>query len=524
MAGRGFDFNKFKMKLPKELNKETIFKFLKKYDWPLIILVLLVFNLVVFSIEESPLDTYQNLRTSNNDLPLRKSPDPTVIYPRSADIKDYLAAKAEEELKRKQAEKEAQEAAVAKDDKAALAERTELAAEDIALSAIDAPAADRNAESLEDAVPPETVNISIGRGGTMAKALASLGLPPGEVSAAIKAISPILDLRFLRAEDRLIAIKSEPISHIELLRGIKDRYQLERDGASGRWQAHKVQISSTRLQKTVHGTVVSSLYQAIADAGEASGLATIFADIFSWEIDFFREVRAGDQFAMVIEREIVDGQPVPGSTKILAAAYNGAVGYHQAYRKDPNVDAYYDEKGQSVRKAFLRTPLKFARVTSNFGNRRHPLLGYTRKHNGIDYGVPIGTPVLSVADGTVIKVAQDNGAGKYIKVRYPNGYEALYAHLSAFNVRVGDRVSQKQVIGRTGNTGLSTGPHLHYGLKKGGKYINPATEKFPRGAALTSNEKAAFDEVIRQYQPLLMSGAPVKKTAELTNMVAEFEL
>jgi murein DD-endopeptidase MepM/ murein hydrolase activator NlpD len=120
-------------------------------------------------------------------------------------------------------------------------------------------------------------------------------------------------------------------------------------------------------------------------------------------------------------------------------------------------------------------------------------------------------------------VAQDNGAGKYIKVRYPNGYEALYAHLSAFNVRVGDRVSQKQVIGRTGNTGLSTGPHLHYGLKKGGKNINPATEKFPRGAALSSAEKAAFDEVIRKYQPLLMSSAPAKKTAELSTLVAEFE-
>ncbi len=523
MATRGVNFNKFKMKLPKELNREAILKFLKKYDWPIIILVLLVFNLAVFTTEESPLDTFQNLRTSNNDLPLRKSPDPTVIYPRSADIKDYLAAKAEEELKRKQAENDKKEAIKAEQEKKAALSDSDLPIADLSLAAIDTAAPDSAEGELTTAMPLETVNISIGRGGTMAKALANLGLTPGEVSAAIKAISPILDLRFLRPEDRLMAIKSEPITHIELLRGIKDRYQLERDGASGQWQAHKVQISSTKMQKTVHGTVVSSLYQAIADAGEASGLATIFADIFSWEIDFFREVRVGDQFAMVLEREIVDGQPVPGSTKILAAAYNGAVGYHQAYRKDPNVDAYYDEKGQSVRKAFLRTPLKFARVTSNFGNRRHPLLGYTRKHNGIDYGVPIGTPVLSVADGTVTKVAQDNGAGKYIKVRYPNGYEALYAHLSAFNVRVGDRVSQKQVIGRTGNTGLSTGPHLHYGLKKGGKYINPATEKFPRGAALSSAEKAAFDEVIRKYQPLLMSSAPAKKTAELSTLVAEFE-
>jgi murein DD-endopeptidase MepM/ murein hydrolase activator NlpD len=169
--------------------------------------------------------------------------------------------------------------------------------------------------------------------------------------------------------------------------------------------------------------------------------------------------------------------------EVLAAEYEGAVtGRKRLFRyTDPTGQtSYFDDDGNGARRGFLRSPLRYSHLTSRFGNRRHPVLGYTRAHEGIDYGAPTGTPVWAVGDGSVRQAGWKGGCGKTVVLRHANGYETVYCHLSAIAVSAGKPVAQKQVVGYVGATGLATGPHLHYAVKRGGSYLNPLQLKVPR--------------------------------------------
>ena len=159
-----------------------------------------------------------------------------------------------------------------------------------------------------------------------------------------------------------------------------------------------------------------------------------------------------------------------------------ATGRKRLFRyADPTGQAsYFDDEGQSARRGFLKSPLKYANITSRFGNRLHPVLGYNRAHEGVDYGAPTGTPVWAVGDGQVKSAGWNGGCGKAVVLRHRNGYETVYCHLSAVAVSAGRAVSQKQLIGYVGQTGLATGPHLHYAVKRGGSFMNPLQLKVPR--------------------------------------------
>ena len=244
------------------------------------------------------------------------------------------------------------------------------------------------------------------------------------------------------------------------------------------------------------GTIRSSLFGAAAQAGLSDKLVLKLAEIFGWDIDFALDLRDGDQFVVAYEELYEDGKQV-GSGDILAATFVNQDTVYRAFRHiDEHGNAsYYDQAGGSMRGTFLRTPMRVSRVTSGFTKRRyHPVLKKWRAHKGVDYGAPRGTPVLSTADGRVKFVGRKGGYGKTIVLHHGGRFSTLYAHLSSYKkgIRSGGRVSQGQVIGFVGSTGLATGPHLHYEFRINGVHRNPLTYKTPRATALAERYREAF--------------------------------
>jgi len=245
-----------------------------------------------------------------------------------------------------------------------------------------------------------------------------------------------------------------------------------------------------------------SLFQAMEESGERPQLSIDLAQIFAGEIDFNSELQPDDRFAVSFERWIrEDGAWTYG--KILAAEFQNNGRTLRAIRFAPpgGEPSYYDEQGRSLRRFFLKSPLKFEpRITSRFQlNRRHPVLHVSRAHRGVDYGAPTGAPVVAVASGLVVSVSRDAANGRMVRLRHASGYETSYLHLSAFapGLRRGDRVQQGELIGRVGSSGLATGPHLHYGLKKNGVYVDPVREhrNMPPGDPLPPDAMPMFAEV-----------------------------
>ena len=233
----------------------------------------------------------------------------------------------------------------------------------------------------------------------------------------------------------------------------------------------------------LEGVVESSLFGAVDAAGGGAELAVRMAQIYQWDIDFLRDLRKGDRFVVVADRQTVDGEFFGWGTIFAARFVNGERTLDAVvYPDDVGRLGYYDLNGHPLRKQFLRSPLKFSRVTSSFSmNRYHPVLKRRMPHYGVDYGAPVGTPVHATSDGTVTRAGRNGGAGNMVTVRHTNGYETNYLHLSRYGkgVRRGARVGQGQVIGYVGSTGLSTGPHLDYRVKLNGRWINPLTISSP---------------------------------------------
>jgi murein DD-endopeptidase MepM/ murein hydrolase activator NlpD len=251
----------------------------------------------------------------------------------------------------------------------------------------------------------------------------------------------------------------------------------------------------------VSGAIQTSLYEAMLSVGEHTSLAGDFAEIFAWDIDFSRNVRPGDGFQILYERLYRtnhDGEDTyvrPG--RILAARYHGSVGDYEAvyFESADGQPGYYRADGTSMQRAFLVAPLEYSRISSSYSTaRRHPILGVVRPHRGIDYAATRGAPVWSVADGTVIYRGWAGASGNLVKVKHRSGHVSFYAHLARFEpgLKVGDIVSQKQVIGYVGSTGLATGPHVCFRVQKNGRYVNPLDIVSPRGAGVARTDWSVF--------------------------------
>jgi murein DD-endopeptidase MepM/ murein hydrolase activator NlpD len=242
-----------------------------------------------------------------------------------------------------------------------------------------------------------------------------------------------------------------------------------------------------------------SLVALVDDAGEQVGLALRLADIFSGQLDFTADLQPGDRVEALFEKDTRDGE-FAGYGAVLAATIVNEGRRLQAFRfvDEEGEAGYYDEKGRSVRRFFLRSPLPFTpRVTSRFSRHRlHPVFGVRRAHLGVDYAAPTGTPVLAVADGVVISAGFSGGSGRLVRLRHAGGYQTYYLHLSAITkgLRPGVHVAQGEVIGRVGSSGVATGPHLDYRLRKGGVFVDPLVEhkKLPPGEPVPTERLAAF--------------------------------
>lgn len=264
--------------------------------------------------------------------------------------------------------------------------------------------------------------------------------------------------------------------------------------------------------RTVSGVVESSLFGAINQAGESDELGVRLAGVFAYDIDFTRDLRQGDSFKAIIEKKYRDGKLV-GYGELKAASFTNQgqtyLAYHYTDKKGNS--AYYDEKGRPLRKAFLKSPLPFTRISSGYSmSRLHPILKYRRPHQGIDYAAPTGTPISTVADGVIAQAGSNKSQGRFVRVIHSNGYETIYNHMSKFAKvsKKGARVKQGQVIGYVGSTGYSTGPHLDFRMRHNGQLINPlklktmpaepiAKKELPNFMAAIAPLKAQLAEPVR---------------------------
>tara|TARA_B100000700_G_scaffold314071_1_gene400106 strand:+ start:294 stop:1664 length:1371 start_codon:yes stop_codon:yes gene_type:complete len=244
----------------------------------------------------------------------------------------------------------------------------------------------------------------------------------------------------------------------------------------------------------INGKISNNLYSSAIKSGMEPNIIIEFARIFGFEVDFQRDIRKEDVFEVMYERYVDDRNKKVKTGKILYAYLKVNNQTIKLYRfgKKNNYD-FYDDKGRSIRKALMKTPINGARLSSPFGNRKHPILGFTKHHNGTDFAAPTGTPIMASGNGTVIKAGWCGNGGNCVRIRHNSSYTTGYGHMSKIATKTGRRVRQGQIIGYVGNTGMSTGPHLHYTVNFNGKFINSQRLKLPSGKVLTGEERKLFE-------------------------------
>jgi murein DD-endopeptidase MepM/ murein hydrolase activator NlpD len=275
-------------------------------------------------------------------------------------------------------------------------------------------------------------------------------------------------------------------------------------------------VDTTRV--VVRGAIKGSLWNSMIDLGETPASIVNFAGVLGYEVDFLTEVSEGDSFEILVDKFYVDSTFYrDGRTYVVH--YKGRAGdYYGFYYRTPSGHwEYYNEKGQSLRKTVLRSPLTFANVTSSFGRRFHPISRVYRQHQGVDYGAPTGTPVSAIADGTVLMARWNGGYGNFVQVRHSGGMVSCYGHLSRYGagVKAGRSVRQGQTVGYVGSTGFSTGPHLHFEVRQGGKPVNPLKVIPPRAEPVAKKNMPEFDALKASYLADLAGPAgPVAAAAD----------
>jgi len=329
--------------------------------------------------------------------------------------------------------------------------------------------------------------------GSLDDTLKTRGFTDQERYQISKAYSKVLNLRRLRAEDEYSVVfsTSARFKYMFIAKDLKKYYVFPSTHTPAcRAFVQEVAVSSSVAR--VAGTISSSLWESLSAQGVPPDLILDYADVFSWSVDFLTEVRDGDKYDLVYEYATAPNGRIVDK-KILAAVYDGS----ETGRKIAGAwnKGYYDEKGGSVRSMFLRAPLHYRRISSFFTYKRfHPILKYMRPHLGIDYAAPSGTPVSAVADGTVIYAGWKGGNGKLVMLRHGAGYVSTYGHLSRFakGISGGRRVSQGDLVGYVGTTGLSSGPHLDFRLKQNDKPLNFLKIKYRSSGGLSGKERSGY--------------------------------
>jgi len=387
----------------------------------------------------------------------------------------------------------------------------------------DLAAAETPFEVADPASEPESLNVTtgqIGKGESLAASLGAQGVGPAEIHVIASELRPLFDFRRAQPGHRYRLVQDESGTVLEFRYFVSrlDGYVLIRDAEGESYTAKRDSVELRPRAMRLAGTVTSTLHEGVVALGERGQLANDFSEIFAWDIDFSRSVRPGDEFRILYERlyrdDEVEGEVYVRPGRILAASYRGGVGDFSAVYFEPEEGrgGYYRPDGTSVEGKFLRAPLRYSRITSRFTERRHhPILKVTRPHHGIDYAAPLGTPVWSVGNGRVIYRSRAGGFGNLVKVRHENGHVSYYSHLSRFakGLKVGQAVSQKQVIGYVGASGLATGPHVCFRIARDGKYVDPARLQAPPGPPVPPEMLPLFESA-RDGMLTSLDSVPVK--------------
>ncbi len=340
----------------------------------------------------------------------------------------------------------------------------------------------------------------------VAEILVEAGATQGAADQCARALSGKFDFRKSRP-GHAYQVEVDPegqVLHFEYKAGPDEIYEVHlKDGT---YVGAQIEVTLHHEVVQVQGTIKVSLWEAFIASGESPNLAMSLADAFRYDIDFLNDTRKGDRFRFFVDKYTHEGELVRYG-RIWAAEYVGStgspVGTKRLFWWDKGKKAsrgYYDHEAHAAQRAFLRSPLKYTRVSSPFGYRNHPILRRRHFHGGVDYAAPRGTPVQAVAEGKVTWAKVKGPAGKMVRIKHTGGYQSYYLHLSSINVRLGQTVSQSTVIGKVGSTGRSTGPHLDFRLKLNGKYINPRSNVAPRTKSVPRKEKKAYLRAIKTWQ------------------------
>ena len=322
-------------------------------------------------------------------------------------------------------------------------------------------------------------------------------LPAQEVHSLVATCSTVYSLQKIKAGQPYTVFKDDgEFARFEY--EIDDNQKLIVCREAEAFNAFLEPILYDVVLEKIHGVIDDSLFRTMANLNETPVLAERLASIFQWEINFIRDIQPGDNFTVLIEKRYRDGE-LKGYGKLLAAEFVSQGKKFEAYAYTDTFGnmEYFTKNGDSLKRAFLKAPLSFSRITSRFTNRRfHPVLQTWKAHPAVDYAAPTGTPVKAVGNAVATYVGWGKGAGNFITLKHTSGYESMYLHLSGFakGLKVGSKVTQGQVIGFVGSTGYSTGPHLDFRIKKNGEFINPEKALSPRtepvtGARLTEFKK-----------------------------------
>ena len=337
--------------------------------------------------------------------------------------------------------------------------------------------------------PEKKRNLKVRNGDTLMSIMLSAGIARDDAHNAVSALRAVYDPRDLRVGQRvgLTLSQDDILKEIQLDPSVVRRIAVRRDAATS-FRAFETKRTLRRRVNFGDGVIKSSLYKAAVKQDVPLSVLGELIRIYSWDVDFQREIQSGDKFEVAYERFVDDAGLVVRHGEIIYARLNLSGDAKALYRfvSRPGIVDYFDEKGRSAKRPLLRTPIDGARLSSRFGRRRHPILGYTKIHRGVDFAAPRGTPIYAAGDGVISYRGRKGGYGNYIRIRHAGHFNTAYAHMSGFkkNVSKGSRVRQGPVSGYVGSTGRSTGPHLHYEILSAGRQVNPLSVKMPSGIKL----------------------------------------
>ncbi len=366
------------------------------------------------------------------------------------------------------------------------------------------------------AIDPRHKVMTVGNGDTLSVLFNRAGLPSTELHAALNSSKDAK--RFSRLKiGQVIEFKLSPDGSLEGLSSKLSSMESISLSKTAKGFAFKRDLVKPETRSAYsHGVIKSSLFLSAKRAGLSHGLTLDLANAFGYDIDFAQDIQVGDEFEVIYEEKVIEGRVIDNGS-ILAARFTNRGKTYTAvrYTNKQGSSNYYNAQGISMRKAFIRTPVDFARISSRFSaGRRHPILNTIRAHKGVDYAAPRGTPIKAAGNGRVLLAGRKGGYGNTIIIQHGNSYRTLYGHMQGFakGVRNGSNVKQGQVIGYIGTTGLSTGPHLHYEFMVNGRAVDPMSQKLPMADPIPSSEKQRF---LQFSQPLMARMDQEKKTTAL---------